>query len=149
MRARLAIAVLGLGLLVPATAHACTPAGFDPAEEPPFGGETPTLSAPLAQGDTPAGFQLTAGQATATATAGLTPSGSVRRFEVRTRSGPGALRLWQIDYLDADGDDVGQVIVDDAGSSLVSTCVPVQLSTTQEPASSTITWPTSSPSASK
>jgi hypothetical protein len=119
MHARLAIAVLVLFLLIPATADACTAPGFDPADQPPFGGETPTLSAPLPQAETPPGFQLTAGQATAAATAALTPSGSVRRFEVRTRTGPGPLRLWQIDYFDAGGDAVGQVVVDDAGSCVV------------------------------
>ena len=49
------------------------------------------------------GFRLTPGQATALATEALTPHGSVRRFETRTRTGPGVPRQWQVDYFDGGG----------------------------------------------
>jgi multidrug transporter EmrE-like cation transporter len=106
-------------LASPAAAHACVQQSFHPADEPPFGGQTLALSAPLSPGARPSGFGLTAGQANAVATQALTPAGSVRRFETRTRTGPGGLRQWQVDYFDPQGDDVGQVVIDDAARCVV------------------------------
>src|SRR5262249_45909600 len=76
-----------------------------------------------------AGFRLTAGRATAIATGALTPPGSVRRLESRTRTGPGLPRQWQIDYLDSSGKDVGQVLVDDAGACVVERWTGTQVET--------------------
>jgi hypothetical protein len=129
MRAPLLLSIVGLILLAPAAAQACPSEGFDPADEPPFGGEITTLSAPLQPGARPAGFQLTAGRATAIATDALTPGGSVRRFEARTRTGPGSIRQWQIDYFDPDGDDVGQVVIDDTGACVVERWTGTQIDT--------------------
>ena len=64
-----------------------------PADQPPFGGETTTLSEVASL--RARGFrasELTPGQATAIATEALTPRGSVRRFETRTRTGAGLPR---------------------------------------------------------
>src|SRR4051794_5606719 len=111
------LALAGLLLALPAAAQACTAEGFHPADQPPFGGEAATLSAPVPASRRPPGFRLTSGQATAIATEALTPAGSVRRFETRTRAG--AAKLWQVDYFDPEGKDVGQVVIDDAGGCVV------------------------------
>jgi hypothetical protein len=122
-------ALLCAALAVPAAARACGTSSFDPANEPPFGGQTLVLSAPLPQGGRPAGFELTAGQANAIATEALTPTGSVRRFEARTRTGPDSIRQWQVDYFDAGGRDVGQVVIDDAGGCVVEKWTGEQVET--------------------
>src|SRR4051794_295238 len=111
------LALAGLLLALPAAAQACTPQGFEPADQPPFGGEAATLSAPVPASRRPPGFRLTSGQATAIATEAFAPAGSVRRFETRTRTGDA--HLWQVDYFDPDGKDVGQVVIDDAGRCVV------------------------------
>src|SRR4051794_20535209 len=111
------LALAGLLLALPAAAQACTPQGFEPADQPPFGGEAATLSAPVPASRRPPGFRLTSGQATAIATEAFAPAGSVRRFETRTRTGDA--HLWQVDYIDPDGKDVGQVVIDDAGRCVV------------------------------
>src|SRR3954452_3629172 len=110
-------------------ALACDSGAFNPADQPPFGGRTTTLSAPLRQGVQAPGFELTPGGATAIATGALSPQGSVRRFETRTRTGDGLPRQWQIDYFDAGGMDVGQVVVDDAGACVLETWTGTQVDT--------------------
>jgi hypothetical protein len=124
----LTLIVVGLLATAPA-AHACDVGSFDPADQPPFGGETVALSRPLAQGSKVTGFELTPGQATAIATGALAPQGSVRRFEVRTRTGAGLHRQWQVDYFNGDGDDIGQVVIDDAGACVVETWTGTQVDT--------------------
>jgi Glycosyltransferase family 87 len=121
--------VLCAGVVAPAAASACGQASFDPADEPPFGGQALTLSAPLVPAARPSGFELTAGQATAIATDALTPTGSVRRFVTRTRTGPGSIRQWQVDYLDPSGRDIGQVVLDDAGRCAIETWTGEQVET--------------------
>src|SRR4051794_5005109 len=117
-----------LAILAPA-ARACDAGTFDPADQPPFGGQTKELSRPLPPGARPPGFRLTPGRATAIATGALTPQGSVRRFETRTRTGAGVPRQWQVDYFDADGDDVGQVVIDDPGACVVESWTGTQVDT--------------------
>jgi hypothetical protein len=126
---RAALLALAFLLALPAAAQACDGGSFDPANQPPFGGQTTTLSSPLRQGERLPGFQLTPGRATAIATGALTPSGSVRRFEVRTRTGSGMPRQWQVDYFDAGGNDVGQVLIDDAGSCVLEKWTGTQVDT--------------------
>jgi hypothetical protein len=116
-------------LAAPAQARACSSPGFQPGDEPPFGGQTLTLSAPLSPSVRPAGFRLTAGQATAIATEALPSAGSVRRFETRTRTGAASIRQWQVDYFDPGGTDVGQVIIDDAGGCPVETWTGTKVDT--------------------
>lgn len=130
MRLRLAtLLCLGLIVALPAAAHACSTRSFEPADQPPFGGEITMLSGPLPPSVRPAGFELTAGRATAIATDALRPGGSVRRFETRTRTGPDAIRQWQVDYFDPEGKDVGQVVVDDAGACVVEKWTGEQVET--------------------
>jgi branched-subunit amino acid transport protein AzlD len=125
------IALLALlaAAVLPSAAHACDPGSFDPADQPPFGGQTTTLSGPLRQGARVPGFRLTPGRATAIATGALTPNGSVRRFETRTRTGDGLPAQWQVDYFDAGGDDVGEVVIDDTGACVVETWTGAQVET--------------------
>jgi glycosyl transferase family 87 len=113
----------------PAIGQACDRGSSNPADQPPFGGQTTTLSGPLPPGARVPNFRLTPGQATATATAALTPEGSVRRFETRTRTGAGLPRQWQVDYFDATGRDVGQVVIDDAGGCVVEQWTGAQVET--------------------
>src|SRR5215204_6403625 len=129
MRAWLLAPIVGLILLVPAAAQACSAGSFDPADQPPFGGKGATLSGPLPPGAIPAGFELTAGRATAIATEALAPDGSVRRFEARARTGPGTGRQWQVDYFDPQGKDVGQVVIDDAGACVLEKWTGEQVET--------------------
>ncbi len=126
----LSIALTAITLLAaPAAANACDRGSFDPADQPPFGGETIALSDPLPQGATVPGFELTPGRSNAIATGALTPSGSVRRFETRTRTGAGLPRQWQVDYYDSTGKDVGQVVIDDAGGCVVEKWTGTQVDT--------------------
>jgi glycosyl transferase family 87 len=130
MRAqRVALITLAILLVSAPAALACEAGSFDPADQPPFGGQTSTLSRPLAPGTRVPGFRLTAGQATALATEALTPDGSVRRFETRTRTGRGLPRQWQVDYFDEEGKDVGQVVIDDSGACVLETWTGTQVDT--------------------
>ncbi len=122
------LAAVALAVSAP-VAQACDGGSFDPADQPPFGGQTTTLSGPLPPGEKIPGFRLTPGQATAIATGALTPQGSVRRFETRTRTGSGLPQQWQVDYFDAAGRDVGQVVIDDAGSCAVEKWTGTQVET--------------------
>jgi hypothetical protein len=124
----LALILIGL-FAAPPAAQACGTGSFDPADQPPFGGRATTLSPPLRQGERIAGFELTPGRATAIATGALLPEGSVRRFEVRTRTGSGLPRQWQVDYFDAGGRDVGQVVIDDSGGCVVEKWTGTQVDT--------------------
>jgi hypothetical protein len=110
-------------------ARACDAGSFRPADQPPFGGQTTTLSRPLPPGIRIPGFRLTAGQATAIATEALTPRGSVHRFETRTRTGAGLPQQWQVDYFDAEGNDIGQVVIDDAGECVLEKWTGTQVDT--------------------
>jgi hypothetical protein len=129
---RLALAALlcvGVIAALPAVAQACSGGAFDPAGQPPFGGEITRLSGPVPPSLRPPGFQLTAGRATAIATGALTPDGSVRRFETRTRTGPGSVRQWQVDYFDPQGKDIGQVVIEDAAACVVEKWTGEQVET--------------------
>jgi hypothetical protein len=127
--ARAVLIAVVLSVALPASAQACDRGSFDPADQPPFGGATLRLSDPLPQGAAVPGFALTPGRATAIATGSLTPGGSVRRFEVRSRTGSGLPRQWQVDYFDAGGKDVGQVVIDDAGACVVEQWTGTQIDT--------------------
>jgi hypothetical protein len=130
MRPVLTVLAVSLAFLIAApAAMACNPGSSNPADQPPFGGQTTTLSRPLAAGARIPAFELTPGQATAIATDALTPRGSVRRFESRTRTGSGIPRQWQVDYFDAAGKDVGQVVIDDAGGCVLETWTGSQVET--------------------
>ena len=122
------ITTVFLAVSAPA-AQACDAGPFDPADQPPFGGQTTTLSRPLPPGERITGFELTPGQATAIATGALTPRGSVRRFETRTRTGTGLPGQWQVDYFDSNGEDVGQVVINDAGGCVVEKWTGTQIDT--------------------
>ena len=110
-------------------ARACDAGSFRPADQPPFGGQTTTLSRPLPPGIRIPGFRLTPGQATAIATEALTPRGSVHRFETRTRTAAGVPQQWQVDYFDGEGNDIGQVVIDDAGACVLEKWTGTQVDT--------------------
>src|SRR3954452_23349928 len=130
LRLPLAAAIsVAIAAALPAAAQACAAGSFNPADQPPFGGQTAPLSRPLPPGERVPGFELTPGRATALATGALTPQGSVRRFETRTRAGAGLPQQWQVDYFDANGKDVGQVVIEDAGGCVVEKWTGTQVET--------------------
>jgi Glycosyltransferase family 87 len=124
----LTLIVIGLLAVAPA-AQACDTGSFDPADQPPFGGQEVTLSLPLKPEARIPRHRLTPGQATAIATGALTPTGSVRRFETRARAAAGLPQQWQVDYFDATGKDVGQVMIDDASGCVVEKWTGTQVDT--------------------
>ncbi len=129
MRAPL-LTLIAIGLLAAApAAHACDTGSFDPADQPPFGGQEVTLSPPLKPVARLPRYKLTPGQAMTIAIGALTPEGSVRRFEIRARTGAGLPRQWQVDYLDGDGRDIGQVVIDDDGGCVVERWTGTQVET--------------------
>jgi hypothetical protein len=115
---RVAIAALsivaGSTLLAPAGAHAGIPA--DPADQPPFdGGETYQLAVPPSDSEPPPGFRLDAqGVASTAADAVPQEAGDAERVRTRTRLGSQGQNEWQVDFFGSDGDDLAQVVVDDA-----------------------------------
>src|SRR6476619_2477746 len=120
MCVRLLVPIVGLTLLAPAMAHAQVPA--NPADQPPFDGGRPyVLSVPPSGPQPRQGFQLTATRAQAIATRAVSGDlpgrgGSVR---VRIRLGSNGRNQWQIDFYEADGKDVAQVVIDDATGSVL------------------------------
>ncbi len=131
MRLPLTALIALAALAAPAAAHACDPGSFDPADQPPFGGETPKLSVPLGSRVSVPGFKLAPNSATRLAAAALFAPGknppSVR--ETRTRTGPGLPNQWQVDFFDSDGTDVGQAVIDDAGACVVEKWTGTQVET--------------------
>jgi hypothetical protein len=129
MRAPLLTLIVIGPLAVAPAAQACDTGSFDPADQPPFGGQEVTVSLPLKPEARIPRHRLTPGQATAIATGALTPTGSVRRFETRARAAAGLPQQWQVDYFDATGKDVGQVVIDDASGCVVEKWTGTQVDT--------------------
>jgi hypothetical protein len=135
-----AAGAIALALLSPAVAEAGGGAvGYapiappaDPADQPPFdGGRTYVLGEPASQAKPPTGFRLTAGQVAAIASddlAGDLPE-DVRRIRTRTRTGSDGRRQWQVDFYEPDGDDVAEVVVDDASGEAVERWTGSQVDT--------------------
>ncbi len=122
MRASLLVvsAALVLGLIAPAAASGAGELPADPADQPPFdGGRTYELVKPPASGS-PAGFTLDA-QRVASIAALAVPEEAAdsERVRVRTRLGSEGRNEWQIDFFESDGDDLAQVVVDDATGEAV------------------------------
>jgi Glycosyltransferase family 87 len=131
MRLPLVALIALAALAAPAAAHACDPGSFDPADQPPFGGQTTTLSAPLPSRASVPGFKLAPGSATRLAAAALFAPGNnpPSARETRTRTGPGLPRQWQVDFFDSGGTDVGQVVIDDTGACVVEKWTGAQVET--------------------
>src|SRR6476661_6672301 len=120
MRVRLLVSIVGLSLLAPAMAHAQVPA--NPADQPPFDGGRPyVLSVPPSGPQPPQGFRLTVRRAQAIATRAVSGDlpGRGGNVRVRTRLGSNGRNQWQIDFYEADGKDVAQVVIDDATGSVL------------------------------
>jgi Glycosyltransferase family 87 len=96
----------------------------DPADQPPFGGgEAFRLEKPPSETEPPPGFSLGAGRVAAIAAEAvegdLEDEGPIGEVRVRTRTGTDGEPQWQVDFFDAGGTDVAQVVVDDASGEVV------------------------------
>jgi hypothetical protein len=121
-RARLLCVVLtaiAVVCAVPVAARGQVPA--DPVEQPPFdGGEAYRLSVPPSESEPPPGFRLDA-QGVASTAADAVPgeAADAERVRTRTRLGSEGQNEWQVDFFGPDGDDLAQVVVDDATGEVV------------------------------
>src|SRR3954447_22774611 len=103
----------------------------NPADQPPFDGGKPYLLAvPPAGTKPPSGFRLTAtwAQAIATETVKGNVSGA-GRVRVRIRLGSDGQNQWQGDFYEPDGEDVAEVVVDDATAGVVEKWTGSQVDT--------------------
>jgi hypothetical protein len=117
-----ALVALAVAAAVPAAARASDQLPADPADQPPFdGGRTYQLAVPPSVTKPPPGFALDSPRAAAIARDSVsgTLDGSPHRLRVRTRIGSDGRNQWQVDFYEPDGDDVAEVIVDDAGGDVV------------------------------
>jgi hypothetical protein len=108
-----AAAVAALAWMAPAPAQAAGPPGDDPSRQPPFGGQQrPPLERPPSEAVPPPGFRLSAGDAIRVAAA----TEVVREELVETPDADPVARMrgarWQVSYVDREGVEVAQVIVD-------------------------------------
>jgi Glycosyltransferase family 87 len=104
----------------------------DPADQPPFdGGRTYQLTVPPPGDQAPAGFRLNSEAVTAIATeaVGGTLDSHAYRVRVRTRLGSGGERQWQLDFFETSGNDIAQVVVDDASGDVVEDWIGTQVDT--------------------
>src|SRR5919106_3241614 len=121
-RARLlcvALTAIAVVCAVPVAAGGQVPA--EPVEQPPFdGGEAYRLSVPPSESEPPPGFRLDA-QGVASTAADAVPgeAADAERVRTRTRLGSEGQNEWQVDFFGPDGDDLAQVVVDDATGEVV------------------------------
>jgi hypothetical protein len=107
-------------LAAPSGASAEVPA--DPADQPPFdGGQTYQLSVPPSEAAPPPGFELNAQRVAAIAAgaAGDDIARDASRVRVRTRLGDEGQDQWQVDLFAREGDDIAQLVIDDATGEVV------------------------------
>jgi Glycosyltransferase family 87 len=130
MRARLLLPIVGLILLAPPMAHAQVPA--DPADQPPFDGGAPYhLAVPPFGPEAPPGFRLTPAGARAIATEAVADDlpDQVGRVRVRIRVGSDELPQWQVDFYEANGQGVAEVVIDDRSREVVEKWTGSQVDT--------------------
>jgi Glycosyltransferase family 87 len=127
--ALLALSALLPAATIPAVASAQVPA--DPADQPPFdGGRSYELRVPPSQAKPPPGYRLTAGQVAAIgADAVRSDVTEARRIRARYRLGSDGSAQWQVDFFEADDDDVAQVVVDDSSGDVVERWTGAQVDT--------------------
>src|SRR5687768_5486974 len=122
-------------MIPPANAWACEAAGYDPANEPPFGGEPPGVSsAPDSKLEVPRGLTLTGARAERIAREALgsdLDSSDVRRVATRYAHGDGVNvdHLWKVDFFDGDGDAIAQVWIRDEGGCVIEQWTGSQVDT--------------------
>jgi len=128
----LLVAVFAAAVLtLPGSATAQTPLPANPADQPPFdGGRSYQLEVPP-PARPPAGFRLTQIQAheIAIRAAGTGLAASAVRVRVRTRLGSDGQPQWQVDFYEASGRDVAQVVVDDRSGRVVERWTGSQVDT--------------------
>jgi hypothetical protein len=131
---RLCLAIAVAALAAPAVAVAGNSPPADPADQPPFGGgETFRLAKPSSETEPPRGFVLSADRVAAIATAAvsgeLDEGSATGEVRVRTRLGTEGEPQWQVDFFDADGTDVAQVVLDDRSGEVVEKWTGSQVET--------------------
>jgi hypothetical protein len=131
---------LPLAALIALAGFAATPAAAcgsgevpaDPADQPPFDGGRPyRLFVPPSETQPPPGFSLDAQRVAgiATASVGGELAGRAQRVRVRTRLGDNGRNQWQVDYYEADGHDVAEIVIDDSTGDLVEKWTGAQVDT--------------------
>jgi hypothetical protein len=113
-------AALFLGLTAP-SAGSASGAPAEPADQPPFdGGETYRLAVPPSESAPPPGFELDPVRvASIAADAVPEEAADAERVRTRTRLGSEGQNEWQVDFFGPDGDDLAQVVVDDATGEVI------------------------------
>ena len=131
LRLAVAAAVIVLAAL-PVSAWAAGAIPADPADQPPFdGGQTYRLSVPPSGSKPPPGFTLDARRVATIATNAVSGDlgGRAHRVRVRTRLGSDGRNQWQVDFYELNGDDVAEVVVDDASGEVVEKWTGSQVDT--------------------
>jgi hypothetical protein len=127
-----ALIALGGIAVIPAAALGSGQVPADPADQPPFGGGQPyQLSVPPSESQPPPGFRLDAQRVAgiATASVGDELAGRAQRVRIRTRLADNGGNQWQVDYYEADGHDVAEVVIDDASGDVVEKWTGAQVDT--------------------
>jgi hypothetical protein len=125
--APIALAVLALAT---ATANACESGTLNPADAPPFGGgKAPRVYAPVSGPGLVHGYELSPRKVAAIAREAIgsdIASSAATRVQPR---GDAGVRQWRVDFLNVDGEEVGQVVIDDAGACVVEKWSGAQVET--------------------
>src|SRR3954447_4073322 len=125
--APIALVVLALAT---ATANACQSGTLNPADAPPFGGgKAPRVYAPVSGPAPVHGYELPPREVAAIAREAIgadIASSAATRVQPR---GDAGVRQWRVDFLDVDGKEVGQVVIDDAGACVVEKWTGAQVET--------------------
>jgi branched-subunit amino acid transport protein AzlD len=130
MRPRLLVSTVVLCLLAAPVARAQVPA--DPADQPPFGGgQTYRLATPPPGAKSPPGFRLNTETVTATASEAVSGTLDSHPYSVRVRIrlGNDGQPQWQVDFFEPGGDDIAQVVIDDASGDVVEKWTGTQVET--------------------
>jgi hypothetical protein len=134
----LALVVAALAMAPPASAEisACAAASYQPADQPPFGGEpVPPLRRVHGFHRAPAGFRLTAGEAVAVAedteevTAEADAAAPVSEPALTARAFTEGPCRWRVSFYDAGGEEVARVAIDDRTGTVLEAWHGTQVGT--------------------
>jgi hypothetical protein len=123
------VALIAIATLAAAPA-ASARADANPADQPPFGGESiPPLVAPASPDRPPPGFRLSARQAIAIAEGTDEVRGELSGRSLTPRARTSGEDRWQIDLFDENGVDRAQVVIDDPMGRVLEAWTGAQVDT--------------------